>query len=93
VGVASAEGNAPVLIVADAPEMPKSLAVNQVLVVPPSGRHGQKHPPPAIRRSNPVPQTDQVMTQVELPPYRRPCSPLDLIAIENIFGRIFEAFQ
>jgi hypothetical protein len=33
-------------------------------------------------RSNPVPLADQVMTQVELPPYRGPRSPLDLVAIE-----------
>jgi hypothetical protein len=33
------------------------------------------------------------MTQVELPPYCGPHSPLDLVAIEIIFGRIFEAFQ
>jgi hypothetical protein len=34
-----------------------------------------------------------VMTQVELPPYCGPHSPLDLVAIEIIFGRIFEAFR
>jgi hypothetical protein len=33
------------------------------------------------------------MTQVELPSYHRPHSPMDLVAIEFIFGRIFEAFQ
>jgi hypothetical protein len=33
-----------------------------------------------------------VITQVELPPYRGPHSPLDLVAVEIIFGRIFEAF-
>jgi hypothetical protein len=32
------------------------------------------------------------MTQVELPPHRGPRSPLDSIAIEIIFGCIFEAF-
>jgi hypothetical protein len=36
---------------------------------------------------------DQVMTQIELPPYHRPRSPLDLVAIEIIFGRLFEAFR
>jgi hypothetical protein len=34
---------------------------------------------------------DQVIT--ELPPYRGPRSPLDLVAIEHIFGRLFEAFR
>jgi hypothetical protein len=33
------------------------------------------------------------MTHVELIPYHGPCSQLDLIANEIIFGRIFEAFQ
>jgi hypothetical protein len=31
------------------------------------------------------------MTQIYLPPYRGPQSPLDLVAIEIIFGRLFEA--
>jgi hypothetical protein len=93
VGAATAEANALVPIVANAPEMPKSPAVDQVLVVPPSGRRGSKRSQLTTRRSNPVPQTDQVMTQVELPPYCGPCSPLDLLAIENIFGHIFEAFK
>jgi hypothetical protein len=35
----------------------------------------------------------QVMTQIELPPYRVPQSPLDLVAIEIIFGLLFEAFR
>jgi hypothetical protein len=34
-----------------------------------------------------------VISQVELPLYRRPRSPLDLVAIEIIFGRMFEAFR
>jgi hypothetical protein len=34
---------------------------------------------------------DQVIT--ELPPYHGPRSPLDLVAIEHIFGRLFEAFR
>jgi hypothetical protein len=33
------------------------------------------------------------MTQVELPPFHGPCKPLDLVAIEIIFGCIFEVFQ
>jgi hypothetical protein len=58
-----------------------------------TGRRGRKHPPPATKRSRPIPQIDQVMTQVELPLYCGPCSPLDLVAIEIIFVRIFEAFR
>jgi hypothetical protein len=34
---------------------------------------------------------DQVI--IELPPYRRPRNPLDLVVIEHIFGRLFEAFR
>jgi hypothetical protein len=48
---------------------------------------------PATKRTKLIHQADQVMTQVELPPYRRPYSPLDLVAIEIILGCIFEAFQ
>jgi hypothetical protein len=33
-----------------------------------------------------------LMTQIELPLYRGPRSPLDLVTIENIFGYLFEAF-
>jgi hypothetical protein len=33
------------------------------------------------------------MTQIELPLYHGPCSPLDLITVKIIFGHLFEAFQ
>jgi hypothetical protein len=33
---------------------------------------------------------DQVI--IELPSYRGPRSPLDIVAVEHIFGRLFEAF-
>jgi hypothetical protein len=33
------------------------------------------------------------MHQVELPPCHGPRSPLDVVAIKIIFGRIFESFQ
>jgi hypothetical protein len=33
------------------------------------------------------------MTHIELHPYRRPRSLLDLVAVEIVFGRLFEAFQ
>jgi hypothetical protein len=93
VGVSSVEPNAPGPIRSGVLEKSKPSAANQVLVVPPSSRRRQKCPPPTTKQSNTVPPADQVMTQVELPPYHRPCSPLDLVAIEFIFGRIFEAFQ
>jgi hypothetical protein len=34
----------------------------------------------------------QVMTYIELPPYRGPKSPMDSVAIEIIFGCLFEDF-
>jgi hypothetical protein len=33
------------------------------------------------------------MSQIELPTYRGPHSPLDLIVVEIIFGCLFEVFQ
>jgi hypothetical protein len=48
--------------------------------------------PPTTRQNKPILQVDQVMTQVELHPYHGPRSPLDLVTIEIIYGRIFEAF-
>jgi hypothetical protein len=30
---------------------------------------------------------------IELPPYHGPRSPLDLVAVDHIFGRVFEAFR
>jgi hypothetical protein len=52
----------------------------------------RKRPSPALKRKQPKPPADQVMTQIELPPYHVPLNPLDLVAIEIIFGRLFEAF-
>jgi hypothetical protein len=75
------------------PEKSKPSAADWVLVVPPTGGRGRKRLHPATRRSNLVPQINQVMTQAELPPYHGSRSPLDLVAIKNIFGRIFEAFR
>jgi hypothetical protein len=80
-------------IVADASEKPKPSATDQVSNVPPFGRCGQKRLHTVARRPHSSPQTKYVMTQVEHPPSHGPRSPLDLVAIEIIFGRIFEAFQ
>jgi hypothetical protein len=33
------------------------------------------------------------MTQIELPPYRRSRSPLDLVVVEIIIGCLFKAFR
>jgi hypothetical protein len=70
-------------------EKSKSSAANPDTIPPASG-HQWKRPPPATKRSKPI---DQVMIQVELPPYCGSHSPLGLVAIEIIFGHIFEAFR
>jgi hypothetical protein len=76
------------------PEQSKPSVTDWVLVIAPfSGKRGCKHPPPVTKRSKPITSVDQVMSQVELPPYHGPCSPLNLGAIKIIFGCIFEAFQ
>jgi hypothetical protein len=53
----------------------------------------RKHPPPALKRKQSKPPADQVMTQIELPPYSGSRSPLDLVAVEIIFERLFEGFR
>jgi hypothetical protein len=93
VGASSAEPIAPGPFRSGMSEMSKPSAADRILVVPPSGRRGRKHPSPATKWSNLVPPADQVMTQVEFPPYHGPRSPLDLVAIKFIIGCIFEAFQ
>jgi hypothetical protein len=55
----------------------------------PTSKRGHKHPLPAPKCNRPL---DQVMTQIEIPPYRGPRSPLDLVAIKIIVGHIFEVF-
>jgi hypothetical protein len=47
----------------------------------------------AVKWCDPGPRVDQVMIQVELSPYHGPHSPLDLVALEIVFGRMFEAFH
>jgi hypothetical protein len=69
-------------------------AANQVDTTAPSGS-GQKMKCVMLapKRKPSKPSADQVMTQIELPPYHRLQSPLDLITVEIIFGCLFEAFQ
>jgi hypothetical protein len=59
---------------------------------PSDGGNKQKHSSTVPKRRQTKTSKVQVMTQIELPPYRGPKSPLDLVAIEIIFGRLFEAF-
>jgi hypothetical protein len=66
-------------------------AADRITSTAPSGG-GQKKKPIVLktkRKRDKVP-TDQAI--IELPPYRGPRSPLDLVVVEHIFGRLFEAF-
>jgi hypothetical protein len=56
------------------PEKPKPSVADQAPVKPSAGGHKQKYPHTAVKWLNPVPQADQVITEVELPSYHRPQS-------------------
>jgi hypothetical protein len=89
--VSLAEPNAPNPIISSMLEQTNpstSDRVNKAAL--PTGGCGCKLPLSVSRRTRLLPLADQVMTQIELPPFHRPCNPLDLVAIEIIFGRIFE---
>jgi hypothetical protein len=93
-GVSSAEPIAPIPIRSDAPEQADHYVTDQVtLVVPPTGGRGCKRPLPIVRRKQPLPSTDQVITQIELPPYRGPQIPPNLVAVEIMLGHLFEVFR
>jgi hypothetical protein len=93
-GVYSVEPIAPNLISSSAPERSDlSTTVQVATFVPPNGKCGHKRPLPTTGWNKPLPQVDQVMTQIELPPYHGPRSPMDLVAIEVVFGHIFEVFR
>jgi hypothetical protein len=93
-GASSTELIAANLINSTMPEQTNpSIADRATSINPSAGRRRRKHPPPAPKRKQALPSTDQVMTQIELPPYRRPRNPLDLIAVDVIFGYLFEVFQ
>jgi hypothetical protein len=62
------------------------------LGAPFAGGHKRKCLPTIPKHKQTKTLVDQVMTQIELPPYHGPWSPLDLVAIEIISGRLFEAF-
>jgi hypothetical protein len=50
--------------------------------------------PPTFPKEKPTKTlVDQVMTQIEFPSYHGLQNPLDLVTIEIIFGRLFEAFR
>jgi hypothetical protein len=81
-GVSSAEPIAPNPISSSASENAYHPAADRVSTIDPfTGGHGRKHLA-ATRWNKSIPQDDQVMTHIELPPYHGPRSPLDLIAID-----------
>jgi hypothetical protein len=93
VGDTSAKALAPGPIGAGAPGNPRPSLTDQAPIVPPSGGHNQKRLRLAAKQFDPIPHADQVMTQVKLPLYCGLHSPLDLVAVEIIFGRVFEVFH
>jgi hypothetical protein len=64
-----------------------------VLGAPSAGGPKWKHASTVPKSKQTKTLIDQVMTQIELPPYCRPWSPLDLVTIEIIFRHLFEAFR
>jgi hypothetical protein len=74
-----------------AAETPRPSAADQTIATAPS-RSGQekKHVALGTKRKQDKPLADQVI--IELPPYRGPRSPPDLVTVEHIFGCLFEAF-
>jgi hypothetical protein len=93
-GASSAEPITPNPIRSNTPGQTNPSVANQAASTdPPIGGHKPKRPPPVPKRKQALPSADQVMTQIKLPPYCGPHSSLDLIIVEIIFGRHFEAFQ
>jgi hypothetical protein len=70
----------------------RSLVVGQIVTAPSGSKQKKTHVPLATKHKQPIPSAGQMMTHIELPPYRGPRSHLDLVAIEIVFGRLFEAF-
>jgi hypothetical protein len=93
-GASSVELIAPNPIRSDMLRQVDSSVVDQATVlVAPTSRHGHKHSAPIPKRKQTLSSAEQVMTQIELPPYCGPWSPPYLVAIEIIFRRLFKVFQ
>jgi hypothetical protein len=88
-GAILAEHVAPNPIVSNLLGQAHPSAVDQVEATAPSaGGQKRKHPLPTLKRKQSKLPDNQGMTQIKLPPYRGPRSPLDLVVIEIIFGRL-----
>jgi hypothetical protein len=90
-GAPSTEPIVPNLVRSSMAEQIHPSAANQTTTDVPSDsdHHQKKRVVLASKRKQPA-SSDEVIT--ELPPYRGPRSPLDLVAVEFVFGRQFEAF-
>jgi hypothetical protein len=93
-GASSVEPIAPSLIGSTALVQINPSAIDQAAPSAPSTvGHKWKRLPTISKCKQTKTLADQVMTQIELPPYHGPQSPLDLVTIEIIFRHLFEAFQ
>jgi hypothetical protein len=68
-----------------------SAADQTTTAAPSGGGQKKKHVALETKRKQDKAPADQVI--IELPPYHGPRSPLVLVAVEHIFGFLFEAFQ
>jgi hypothetical protein len=68
-------------------------AVDQIATASSGSRQKKKNILLVSKRKQPTPLADQVMTHIELPSYRGSQSPLDLVAVEIVFGHLFKASQ
>jgi hypothetical protein len=93
-GASTAKPIAPILISSNVTEQANPSVTDQVASTdPPASEHKRKRRPPVPKLKQSSSSVDQVMTHIELPPYRRLQNPLDLVAREIIFERLFEAFR
>jgi hypothetical protein len=58
-----------------------------------TSKQKMKCPPPTLKCKQSKTPSDQVITQIKLPPYHGPRSPLYLVVVEIIFGGLFKAFR
>jgi hypothetical protein len=84
VGTAFAEALVPGPIGTRAFGNPRPPITVQSPTVPPNDGHGRKRLCLVVRWFDMIPQADQVMTQVELPPYRGPHGLFNLVAVEIV---------
>jgi hypothetical protein len=87
----STETLAPNLIESSSAGETRSSATDQAVPTAPSG-DGQKKKCVVLgtKHKHNKATDDQVI--IELPPYRGPRRPQDIVVVEHLFGRLFEAF-